>query len=197
MLIREQITIGTFVPEGRTFEEMRAYPVWPSLRPVSRGYLTAIRVPVIDGRELEAADFEASTPAIVISRNDRPAVRHGQPGWPIRRWHVGKQPAVQMRVVGVVEDLRNTSPAREPYRKSSSTIDSCWRCSSGGRVGALAERESDRGCCPLLFAPGAIPGPPFRRSARSCVQSIPTRHRRHSSMNRLVASSVARPRFTR
>jgi putative ABC transport system permease protein len=68
MLIGEQITLGTFVPQGRTLEEMSSQLARPSLRPVSPGFLTAMGVPVLEGRELDAADSGA-TPQIVISRS--------------------------------------------------------------------------------------------------------------------------------
>jgi hypothetical protein len=69
MLLPDKITVGVFVPAGRTLEEMKAYPEWPRLRSVSRGYLTATGVRVLDGRDLSEHDPVTGTPSIVISRS--------------------------------------------------------------------------------------------------------------------------------
>ena len=42
ILIGEALTVGTFVPPGRTVDEMRASPVRPLIRAVGAGYLTAV-----------------------------------------------------------------------------------------------------------------------------------------------------------
>ncbi len=62
ILIGEELVVGTFVPPGRTLADMRADPVRPRLRSVSRGYLTAMGVRLIAGRELEATDTWARRP---------------------------------------------------------------------------------------------------------------------------------------
>ena len=196
MLIGEQITIGTFVPDGRTLEEMRAYPAWPSLRPVSRGFLTAMRVPVLEGRDLEAADFEASTPAIVISRTVARQFGTGSQVGRVVDWHVGKQPAVQLRVVGVVEDLRNTSPAREPYPEVF--IDYRQLLALQQRWGDSALLQNERAIGLLSFAIRTRSDP---QSAIPAVGEIVRSVDPNAGidailpMDRLVASSVARPRF--
>ena len=51
LLIGEALTVGTFVPHGRTVDEMRADPVRPLVRAVSAGYLTAVGVRLLAGRE--------------------------------------------------------------------------------------------------------------------------------------------------
>jgi len=114
VLIPEEIVIGTFVPPGRSLDEMAADPVRPALRPVSAGYLTAIGSRLIEGRELTAADTATSTPSIVISRGVArrffgAASAVGQ----FVDWHVGADAAIPVQVIGVVEDVRNESPDRE------------------------------------------------------------------------------------
>ena len=54
LLIGEEIMLGTFVPPGRSLEEMRSSRT--RFRSVSDGYLTAMGVPVLDGRELTPDD---------------------------------------------------------------------------------------------------------------------------------------------
>lgn len=65
ILIGEEINVGTFVPRGRSVDEMRADPVKPLIRAVGRGYLTAVGARLLEGREFEAGDTVASVPVRV------------------------------------------------------------------------------------------------------------------------------------
>jgi putative ABC transport system permease protein len=114
LLIGEEIMLGTFVPPGRTLDEMRSTRT--RFRTVSDGYLTAMGVPVLDGRDLALRDDANAPPSIVMSRSA--AARHfgsaravGQ----IVDWHFDAGMTLPMTVVGVVEDLRQTSPADEVF----------------------------------------------------------------------------------
>ena len=114
ILIGEELFIGTFVPQGRGLEEMRA--VRNRVRSVSRGYLTAMGVPVIDGREFDARDDAGAPPAIVMNRSAArqyfgatPTVGH------VVDWHYGPGQAQPVTVVGVVEDIRQTSPTDKVF----------------------------------------------------------------------------------
>jgi putative ABC transport system permease protein len=115
VLIGEELTIGTFVPLGRTLDEMRNNPDRPRVRSISAGFLTAMGVPRLDGREFESGDTATALPVIVINRS---AARQlfgsaravGQPV----NWYVGSAP-VQVTVVGVVEDVRQESLAQERF----------------------------------------------------------------------------------
>jgi predicted permease len=118
VLITEELIVGTFVPRGRTLEEMRHDPVRPRLRSVSHGYLTAVGVRIVAGRELDAGDRAGAPTAILVSRavarrffGDGPAVGETLDWYP----NTGKGPAHQAQVVGVVDDIRNTTPDREPF----------------------------------------------------------------------------------
>lgn len=102
LLIGEELYLGTFVPPGKIVKEMRGVRT----RSVSDGYLTAMAVPVLDGRELLPSDSADAPPVIVINRTaarqyfgDARAV--GQ----TMDWDVGKSRA-QVTIVGVVEDVR-------------------------------------------------------------------------------------------
>ena len=113
LLIGEELTIGTFVPPGRTLDEMREER--PRVRSVSAGYLTTMGVPLLDGRDFEAADAATAPPVIVMNRSAaRRYFGTASPVGQVVDWHVGKSQA-QMRVVGVVEDLRQESPADQVY----------------------------------------------------------------------------------
>jgi predicted permease len=113
LLIGEQLTIGTFVPPGRSLEEMRATRA--RVRSVSDGYLTAMGVPLLDGREFEPGDDAMAPPVIVMNRSAaRRYFGTGNPVGQVVDWHVGKE-RTQMHVVGVVEDVRQVSPTDEVY----------------------------------------------------------------------------------
>jgi hypothetical protein len=56
LLIGEELYIGRWVPPGRTLDEMRDARI--RVRSVSDGFLTAMGVPVIEGRDLTWDDFE-------------------------------------------------------------------------------------------------------------------------------------------
>src|SRR4029079_2830091 len=66
LLIGEELFIGTFVPPGRTRDEMSAERI--RVRTVSDGVLTAMGVPVVCGRELQAADAPTAPVVIVLNR---------------------------------------------------------------------------------------------------------------------------------
>jgi putative ABC transport system permease protein len=196
MLIGEQITIGTFVPEGRTLEEMRAYPVRASLRPVSHGFLTAMGAPLLDGRELEATDAAAPTPAIVISRSVARQFGTGSQVGRVVDWHMSNGPAVQVHVVGVVEDLRNTSPDDEPYPEVF--IDYRQFLALQQRAGESALYQNERAIGLLSFAVRTRGDPAAAIPAVSQIVRAVDPNAGIDAiipMDRLVAGSVARQRF--
>jgi putative ABC transport system permease protein len=197
ILIPEEIHVGTFVPQGRTLDEMRADAMKPLLRPVSYGYLTAMGVPLLDGREFEAADAAASMPAIVISRTvARRYFGDGSAVGQFVNWHVGKGSVFPVQVVGVVGDVRNESPDREA--NPDIFIDYRQLLTLSGRWGASTQGQDEMAIGFLSFAirtrgEPASAVPAVGRIVRSVDPTagidamIP--------MDRLVSSSVARPRF--
>ena len=195
MMIPEQITVGTFVPQGRTLDEMRSQPVWPSLRPVSRGYLSAMRVPILEGRDLEEV-ADRSMPPIVISRSVARQFGATSHVGRVVDWHVGKGPAVPLRIVGVAEDLRNTTPDHEPYPEVF--IDYRDLLAIQQRSGEPPERRQQQALGLLSFAARARTDP---RSVIPVLTQIVRSVDPNAGIDailpvdNLVASSVARPRF--
>jgi predicted permease len=197
ILIPEEIHVGTFVPRGRTLYEIRADPLRPRLRPVSPGYLTAMGVPLLDGREFQVTDAGRSTPMIVISRAvARRYFGNASPTGQFVDWYVAKGPAIPVQVVGVVEDVRNTSPDREAspdifidYRQLL-TLQQRWGDSPRGQaettIGFVSFAVRTRGNpASVIPAIGQI------------VHSIDpeTGIDAMLPMEQLVARSIARPRF--
>jgi putative ABC transport system permease protein len=197
ILIGEAIIVGTFVPQGRTVDEMRADPVRPLVRAASPGYLTAVGVRLLEGREFEQADAAASMPVIVVSRAvARRFFGAASPVGQIMDWYVGNAPALPVQVVGVVEDVRNTSPDREAnpeifveYRQLLA-LQQRWGDSTQRQeqlaIGFLSFAVRTRGN-PAAAAPAVAQIVRSVEANAGIDAMIP--------MDRLVASSVARPRF--
>jgi putative ABC transport system permease protein len=105
LLIGEELYVGTFVPPGKTREEMKGVRT----RSVSDGFLTAMAVPILEGREFSPAD--SGTAPLVIVLNRSAAARYFGDRSPVGQqmtWYVGKTSA-QATVIGVVEDIRQES----------------------------------------------------------------------------------------
>ncbi len=115
VLMGEELMVGTFVPANRTLDEMRKQPELPRVRAVSPGFMKAMSIRMVSGRELNESDGPAAAPVIMINQT---LARHyfgsqravGQ----IVDWHVEKA-RMQMTVVGIVEDVRNEGLAAEVY----------------------------------------------------------------------------------
>jgi putative ABC transport system permease protein len=197
LLIGEAVTVGTFVPHRRTVDEMRTDPVRPLIRAVSSGYLTAVGARLLVGREFNRDDTAASTPVIVISRTV--ARRYFGAANPIGQsidWYGGKAAASPMQVVGVVEDVRNTSPDRDAnpeifveYRQLL-TLQQRW--------GDSAQRQETLAIGFLSFAVRTTGSP---ESAAPAIAGLVRGVDANAGIDamipleKLVASSVARPRF--
>jgi len=197
LLIGEEITVGTFVPPGRSLEEMRRDGLRPLVRPVSSGYLTAAGIRLLQGRDFNESDTAVSSPSIVISRTV--AQRYFPTTNPIGQmldWYVVNAPPTSLQVIGVVEDVRNTSPERTAppevwleYRQA---------LAMQARWGDSVARQNELSIGFLSFAirtrdrPDAI-APAISRIVREVDPNagidaiIP--------LDRLVAHSVARQRF--
>jgi putative ABC transport system permease protein len=113
VLITEELMIGNLVPPGKGLEEMRRDSM-ARVRSVSPGFITALEMQIVRGRDFTDAD--GATAPLVIVLNQSAARKYfgsddaaiGQP----LDWHLAKT-GVPMQVVGVVADIRNESPMRE------------------------------------------------------------------------------------
>jgi putative ABC transport system permease protein len=104
LLIGEVLHIGRFVPPGKTLAEMEQGGV--RTRSVSSGFLTAMGVPILQGRDLSPADSGAAPGAVVINRSAaRLYFGDASPIGQTMEWVVGKSHS-NMTVVGVAEDVR-------------------------------------------------------------------------------------------
>jgi predicted permease len=107
-------TLGTFVPQGRTPDEMRDNPDNPYIRAVSHDYLQTMGVRLIAGRWLDARDDAAAPPVIIVNRlvvqrlfgNENPVGR--------LVYLDGRMEYAPQQIVGVVEDMRQARLDLEP-----------------------------------------------------------------------------------
>jgi putative ABC transport system permease protein len=205
ILIGEELVIGTIVPQGRTVAEMRAEPVRPRVRSVSHGYLAAMGVRVIAGRDLAATDTAGAPTAIVVNRTAaRRLFAANNPVGQTVDWFAGGRlgpqgkegPVVPAQVVGLVEDIRNTTPDREPFPEVFAdyrqllAVQQKWGDTTQQRdtvsIGFLSFAIRTKG-----DPAAAIPA--FTRAVRAIdpnagIESL-------LPMEQLVAGSVARQRF--
>ena len=102
LLIGEELYIGRFVPEGKTLQEM---DFGVRSRSVSSGFLTAMGVPFLAGRDLAVTDSGSAPGVLVINRSAaKKLFGDGDPLGQRLAWVNGKTQS-QMTVVGVVEDM--------------------------------------------------------------------------------------------
>ncbi len=117
ILLGIEDTVGTWVPPGRTNEEMMADSAKPRLKTVSQGYFEAMGVRVLDGRSFDGRDSETAAPAVIVNRSvARRFFGDGSPVGSTLHWHGGgKDGPLLVQIVGVVEDIRQSSVDRPPY----------------------------------------------------------------------------------
>jgi putative ABC transport system permease protein len=112
LLIGEVLHIGRLVPPGKTLSEV-AQDRSPRTRSVSSGFLTAMGVPILQGRDLAPSDSGDAPGAIVLNR--AAARRYFGDASPVGQsmeWFVGKSQST-MTIVGVAEDMRQKEAAEE------------------------------------------------------------------------------------
>jgi putative ABC transport system permease protein len=194
LLIGEELMIGNFVPAGRTLDEMRNER--PRVRSVSDGYLTAMGVKLLEGREFASADTALAPPVIVVNRSAaRRYFGTDSPVGQVVDWHIGASSA-QVRVVGVVDDVRQQSAADELYPEVF--VDYRQFMFRLERSKEFAARQDEWAIGFLSFAlrtsgDPAAAVPTVRQIVRGVDPAIGIDA--IAPMERLVASSVARERF--
>ena len=104
LLIGEELYLGRFIPPGKTLADVEQ--VGTRTRSVSDGFLTAMGVPILQGRDLSPQDSATAPGAIVINRAAaRRDFGDANPVGQTLEWVFGKT-HTQMTVVGVAENVR-------------------------------------------------------------------------------------------
>jgi putative ABC transport system permease protein len=194
LMVGEQIRIGTFVPQGRTLAEMEAQPARPSLRPVSGGYLSAVGARMIQGSDLNPHDT-GSLPGIVISQGTANIFGGGRQLGRFVDWHV-KGTVIPLQVVGVVNDLHNVRADRNPYAEVF--VDYRTVLNMSQMLGEKPLWQHERALGLLSFALRLRGDPDAAVPVVSrIVQEVDPNAGIDAilPLQRLVAGSVARPRF--
>ena len=108
-------TVGTFVPPGRTPDEMRANPQDnPHTRAVSYDYLQTMGARLVSGRWFEQRDDAAAPPVIIVNRTVMRRLFNNDD--PVGRLvHLdGRMEFPPQQIIGVVEDMRQSRLDAEP-----------------------------------------------------------------------------------
>ena len=116
ILLGLQDTVGTFVPPGRTFEEMLPEQDKPRLKSLSPGYLESMGVPLLSGRHLDDRDSSPASYTAIVNRTvARRYFGETNPVGETLVWRAGQGVEAPLQIVGVVEDIRQGRVANPAY----------------------------------------------------------------------------------
>ena len=106
--------MGSFVPPGRSPEEMRDNPDNPHLRAVSHDYLQTMGGRLVAGRWFEPSDDAAAPPVIIVNRTVMRRLFNNEN--PVGQLvHLdGNMELPPQQIIGVVEDMRQSRLDAEP-----------------------------------------------------------------------------------
>jgi putative ABC transport system permease protein len=153
-------------------------------------------VPVIEGRDFDASDVPTGPPVIVLNRSA--ARRYFGSAAPIGRnldWHF-EDGRAQMRVIGVVEDLRQDSPLDEVFPEVFVEYRQFLLLLARWKQSPLYQSEWALGVFSIAVKTRSDPAiaiPLIRKTVSTvdpnvAVDSV-------ASMDRLLGSTLARQRF--
>jgi putative ABC transport system permease protein len=107
-------TVGSFVPPGRSPEEMRDNPDNPHLRAVSHDYLQTMGGRLVAGRWFEPSDDAAAPPVIIVNRTTmRRLFNNVNPVGQLVHFD-GNMELPPQQIIGVVDDMRQSRLDAEP-----------------------------------------------------------------------------------
>jgi predicted permease len=197
ILLGIENTVGAFVPPGRALEEVQKESDRPRLKSLSRGYLEAAGAQLLAGRLLDERDSTSVPPTVVINRKvARRYFGDASPVGSYLTWHGGKGPAVQVQVIGVVDDVRQTSVEREAYPEIF--MDYRQVLAAQQRWGASTQSQEALAFGFLSFAMRTRGDPALAiPTVREAVNSLDPNVGLDAivPLERLVANSMARQRF--
>jgi predicted permease len=195
VLIGEEIEIGTFVPAGRTVNEIRAAETHPRVRSITQGFLPAMGIRFLAGRDLDDSAGVAQ-PEIVINRSASTLLfGRREPVGELVDWNLDTF-QLQVRVVGVVQDLRNETLEHEPVPEIFIDYHQLWNVSARAGESAIWQNQTALGVLSLAIRTRSDPQhliPPVAQMVRAVdpvvgIDAI-------APLDDLVSSSVARRRF--
>lgn len=111
VLLGIEDTVGTLVPAGRTLEQMQGDAEKPHVRSISPGFLHAMGIRVIAGRDFTDGDNATAPPVIALDKaTARKYFGDTNPVGSHIDWHLKSDP-VQLNIIAVVDDVKNGSVA--------------------------------------------------------------------------------------
>jgi hypothetical protein len=129
---------------------MRDNPTQPRLRSVSEGFLPAMGIRLLAGRDLDSARNSRAQPSIIINRSAEIVLfGKGRGVGQMVTWHLDKA-QIPMLVVGVAEDLRNESLEHEPVPEVFIDYRHLWNVSQ--RMGDSLPWQNQTALGVLSFA---------------------------------------------
>jgi putative ABC transport system permease protein len=164
-------------PAGSVLGESET-PPRANFRVVSPGYFRAMKIPLVDGRELTGADREGSTPVGLVNASFARAIFPGESAVG-KEVHLFRPDGQSFRIVGVVGDVRQHGLALEPRPEMYRPFEQ-W---SLGRNEIVLRASVD----PASLAPAV------RRAVAAVDPNLPIV--RLSPMSDIVAGSLATSRF--
>jgi predicted permease len=189
--------VGYVVPPGRSLEEMQQEPNRPQVRSVSGDYLGAIGVRLLGGRALDERD-DANAPIVVLVNQSvaRQYFGDASPVGAIMTWHGRDVSPIQVEIVGVVDDVRQGRLDQEPAPEIF--VDYRQMLALQQRWGASTMAQEALALGFMSFAVRGIGDPAgLAPTVASTIASLDPNAGIDAiaPMDRLVASSIARPRF--
>lgn len=196
VLISEEIMIGTWIPPGRSAAEMRTSVPQLRVRSVSDGFLPAMGIQLLAGRDLDSAGHSMAQPSIVINRSAEIALfGKGRGVGQIITWDL-EDAQIPVQVIGVAEDLRNESLEHEPVPEVF--IDYRHLLSVSQRMGDTLPWQNQTALGVLSFAIRTRSAPEtVIPEVVHMVRSVDANAGIDAlvPVSRLVSSSLARQRF--
>ena len=190
-------TVGTFVPPGRTPDEMRASPQDnPHTRAVSYDYLQTMGARLVSGRWFEPSDDAGGPPVIIVNRTVVRRLFNNED--PVGRFvHMdGYMEQPPQQIIGVVEDMRQSRLDAEPTPQMFIDYRQMLAMTQARKMPTAAQERLSFGFLSFFVRTDRDPAT-LMPAVRSLVNRVDSAAGIDAMlpMEQLVASSITRQRF--
>ena len=189
-------TLGSFVPPGRTPEEMRGNPDNPHIRAVSHDYLQTMGARLVSGRWFEPSDDAGAPPVIIVNRTVMRRLFNNED--PVGRLvHMdGYMEQPPQQIIGVVEDMRQSRLDAEPTPQMFVDYRQMLAMTQARKMPTAAQERLSFGFLSFFVRTDRDPAT-LMPAVRSLVNRVDSAAGIDVMlpMEQLVASSITRQRF--
>jgi len=189
-------TLGSFVPPGRSPEEMRGNPDNPHLRAVSHDYLQTMGGRLVAGRWLGPSDDAAAPPVIIVNRTVMRRLFNNEN--PVGQLvHLdGNMDLPPQQIIGVVEDMRQSRLDAEPTPQMFADYRQVLALTQARKMPTAVQERLAFGFLSFFVRTDRDPAT-LMRTVRSLVNRVDSAAGIDVMlpMEQLVASSLTRQRF--